>query len=391
MRLAAPLLLLAPLLAAASGPVQSRAETLDASLARAQAEARAAEAEQRKLEQAADRAGSEAERLRARQVAAAQAIAAAEARISASEALGRLTAARLSALRERLREEQRPASALLGGLAVMAQRPPLLAIAGGAGTDEMVRVRILLDSTLPVIRRRTAALASEVDRVRQMEARLTQAREQLAAARADLQQRQRDFAALEAEALRSETGLRGQALTAGDIALSTSEDVERMASEAAQSRSARALASELAELGSAPLRPDGSTAAAPPLAYRLPVSAPVVEGFGAVNDSGVRSRGITLATRRGVAVAAPAAGIVRFAGPFRDYDGILIIDHGGGWMSLIVNVASELKQGARVAMGEPLGRSLGQIQVELSRNGQRLSPALIAGSSQTLSNRDEGS
>ena len=29
-----------------------------------------------------------------------------------------------------------------------------------------------------------------------------------------------------------------------------------------------------------------------------------------------------------------------FSGPFRDYDGVLIIDHGGGWMSLIVNVAS---------------------------------------------------
>jgi septal ring factor EnvC (AmiA/AmiB activator) len=115
------------------------------------------------------------------------------------------------------------------------------------------------------------------------------------------------------------------------------------------------------------------------------VNAPVVEGLGAVNDSGVRSRGTVFATPRGLSVAAPADGIVRYSGPFRNYDGILILDHGGGWMSLIVNVSSELKVGDKVHLGDPLGRTLGQIEVQLSHNGLRFSPALIAGSSQTLS------
>jgi septal ring factor EnvC (AmiA/AmiB activator) len=82
--------------------------------------------------------------------------------------------------------------------------------------------------------------------------------------------------------------------------------------------------------------------------------------------------------------------VVRFAGPFRDYDGILIIDHGGGWMSLIVNVSTELKPGDRVQLGQPIGRALGPLQVELSQNGRRISPALIAGSSQSLSNGMKG-
>jgi septal ring factor EnvC (AmiA/AmiB activator) len=81
---------------------------------------------------------------------------------------------------------------------------------------------------------------------------------------------------------------------------------------------------------------------------------------------------------------------VRFAGPFRDYDGILIIDHGGGWMSLIVNVSSTLKPGEKVQMGAPIGRALGPVEVELSQNGRRFSPALIAGSSQSLSNASKG-
>ena len=82
--------------------------------------------------------------------------------------------------------------------------------------------------------------------------------------------------------------------------------------------------------------------------------------------------------------------MVRFSGPFRSHDGIVIIDHGRGWISLIVNVASPLKPGARVSAGEPLGRALGPIEVELSQNGRHISPALIAGSSQTLSKGGEG-
>jgi hypothetical protein len=54
-------------------------------------------------------------------------------------------------------------------------------------------------------------------------------------------------------------------------------------------------------------------------------------------------------------------------------------------LSLIVNVASQLQRGEKVAVGEPIGRALGAVEVELSHNGRRLSPALIAGSSPPLS------
>ena len=110
-----------------------------------------------------------------------------------------------------------------------------------------------------------------------------------------------------------------------------------------------------------------------------------------MNDSGVRSRGLTLATGRGAQVTAPADGVVKFAGPFRDYDGVVIIDHGRGWLSLIVDIASELHAGDRVVLGQPIGRALGPLQVELSQNGRRISPALIAGSSQNLSKTAKGS
>jgi septal ring factor EnvC (AmiA/AmiB activator) len=71
--------------------------------------------------------------------------------------------------------------------------------------------------------------------------------------------------------------------------------------------------------------------------------------------------------------------VIRFSGPFRDYDGVLIIDHGGGWISLLVNVTSTLQPGEKVRRGDPVGRALGPLLVELSQNGRRISPALIAG------------
>lgn len=393
MRRFAPLLAAVPLLLAASAPVQAIGETVDQALNRARAEARAADAEVERLEQAARQARSEAARLGALQAAAAEAIAAAEARISAADAERRLIAARLAARRQRLRQQQQPVASLLAGLVMMARRPPLLALASDSSMEEFVRVRLLLESSLPVIRKRTAALSAELAEGQRLERAALAARQALARGRDELAGRRREFAELEARALRSAALTGSAALGAGDVALAMGEDVEALSGEAESRRSGARIAAELAAIGPAPPRPaapEGRAPPRPPLAYRLPADARVVQGLGEINSSGVRSRGLTLATRRGAEVAVPAAGIIRFAGPFRDYDGIAIIDHGGGWMSLIINVASTLRPGTRVTAGERLGRALGPLGVELSHNGRHASPALIAGSSQSLSNRAKG-
>jgi septal ring factor EnvC (AmiA/AmiB activator) len=325
--------------------------------------------------------------LNAQQVAAAQAIEAAEARITAADMRFRIASAYVAAHRQQLIEEQRPVSSLLAGLAVMARRPPLLALADGGGTDELVKVNVLLNSTLPVIRDRTRMLSGQISEGQRLEASAADARDELQNSREQLVARRRQFAELEQRALQRSITAGGKALGTGDVAIAAAEQVERLRGQQSSSQSDRALAALLASESPAPSRPFAPAVAEPraPFAYALPVNALVVEGLGAVNESGVRSRGIVFATGRGIEVAAPADGIVRYAGPFRNYDGILILDHGGGWMSLIVNVSSELKAGDKVRVGGLLGRTLGQIEVQLSHNGLRFSPALIAGSSQTLS------
>lgn len=383
---AALILLLVSASVATSAPVTPAADPLDAALAQARAEAIAANREARRLAGLAGKQRDAASKLRAQQEAAALAIAAAEAEISAADAEARLLSVRLARQRDLLRRRQAPASALLGGLAMMAQRPPLLALAERGGTEEFVRVRLLLDSTMPVIRKRTEALSQQLARGRSLEARLVAARQATIARRQDLQARQSEFAALEQQALRTadRTGL--AALGASDVALSRGETGDELGEERQRGRSAARVAAEVATLGmprSRPFGPEGAMATA--IAYRLPVAALVTDGFGSVSDNGIRSRGITMATRRGGALVAPADGTILFAGPYRDQDGIIILDHGGGWKSLILNAAAAAKRGAKLRAGEPLGHALGPIGVELSRNGQHLSPALIAGSSATLS------
>ena len=391
MRGLALVLALSPFLAGSAAALDG-AQELDAQIKSAMAEQAAAEAQAAKLEQAASGAQNQADRLRAQQAAAAQGIEAAEARISAANARIQLTSAYIAAHRRQLAAEQQPVSSLLAGLATMASRPPLLVLADHGGADELVEVRLLLDSTLPVIRSRTSRLSAQLQQGQRLQQAAVAAKAELARSRDGLLARRQQYAALEQKAEQQALQSGGQALTSGDVAIAASEQVEQLRTEQSRSQSIRAVAAQLASDDPAPPRPFAPEGPAPraPFAYALPAAAPVTAGLASVDSSGVRSRGLTLATTRGMRVTAPANGVVKFSGPFRDYDGVLIIDHGGGWLSLLVNVASPLHAGDAVALGQEIGRALGPLQVELSQNGRRISPAIIAGSSQTMSKSRKG-
>lgn len=389
MRRAAGLLIMAPLLlAAGSAPLQPAVETVDAALVRAQAEAEQAAKRLNILENQAKKAGDEAERLRAEQLAAAAAIEAAEARISASGAELRLARTRVALAEQRLAKRRAPLAALLAGLASMGRQPPLLALADQGSVDEIVRVRALLDSTMPVIERRSASLTAELAQRRKLASAADAAQAELASDREQLAVRQQQFAKLEAKASARAARLSGEAFGAGDRVLASGEALEAAGSDAAQRRASRATATALAALDFAPPRPMRGDSALPPIdfEYTLPVAAPLLDGLGSVDRAGIVSRGLNFATGRGAPVVVPADGTIVFAAPFRGKDGVVIIDHGGRWTSLLLGVASDRPRGTRVKRGEPLGRALGPVGVELRRGGVPVSPALIAASSVPLSN-----
>lgn len=79
-------------------------------------------------------------------------------------------------------------------------------------------------------------------------------------------------------------------------------------------------------------------------------------GYGETNDIGGISCGLTIIARSGATVVAPMAGKVRFAGPFRSYRHILIIEHANGYYSVIAGMTHVIARvGDRLLAGEPVG------------------------------------
>ncbi len=362
-------------------------------LAAVRAEAAAAEREARRLEAAAASARSQGERLQGARAAAAQAILAAEAAVAAAELEERAARRALERRAARLAEEQRPAALLLAGLVQLDRHPPLLTLADGSSAREFVTLRALLDTSLPVIRTRTAALRSDLEAAQRLAGQARAARARLVQRGDELRSRQQRFAELERQANARQARLGGEALEAGDVALARLAEAEQLAGRNAAERNAGRLAAELVRWPQAPSRPappDGARLP-PPIAWQVPVSGPVRTGLAEVSPAGVRSRGLTFANPRGAAVAAPAKGRIAFAGPFRRHDGIVIIDHGGGWMTLLTEVRTGLSVGTRLERGAPLGRALGPVSAELTLGGKPQPAALIAGSSALLSKEGDPS
>jgi septal ring factor EnvC (AmiA/AmiB activator) len=388
-----PIIILAtaPILLAASTPVAPQGQTADAALSAAQTEARSAAKRLTELKGQAAKATSEADRLRTEQATAVAAIEEAEARIGEADAKLRLAHARAALAEQRLAERRAPLAALLAGLATMGRQPPLLTLADHGSVDELVRVKALLDATMPVIERRSAALRGELAERRRLAKTADAARSELAKGRDELARRQQRFAALETRAADRANRLAGQALGAGDRVLASGEELSTIGTEAAERRAALRNAAEVASLGVAPARPMRGDSALPPLdfAYSLPVAATLSGGLGSVSRAGIVSRGLRFDTARGAAVIAPADGTILFAAPFRGEDGVVIIGHAGGWTSLLLGVASDRPKGSKVQRGELLGRALGPVGIELRQNGRPVSPALIAASSVPLSNGSE--
>ncbi len=115
-----------------------------------------------------------------------------------------------------------------------------------------------------------------------------------------------------------------------------------------------------------------------PAQYLLPVSGRLVAGFGESGSGKVQSRGISLAARGGAQVIAPGGGRVVFAGPYQGFGTIVIIEHGGGWTSLVTGLAGlDTKVGQSVVAGSPLGiAGPGRpvLTLELRKDGAPVNP-----------------
>ncbi|QCO14689.1 metallopeptidase [Azospirillum brasilense] len=340
---------------------------------------------------------------------------------------------------EKLEGERQQIAALLAALQRVARIPPEAALARPDGPVDTLRSALLLRDTVPALRARADALAQALTRLAETREALQAQRSRTYAARLTLIDRQKEIGQLVArreelsrqtEEERQQVAQRTARLTgqAADLrqlmdrieaerraaaAMAAKREAERLEAErreaerrlaeqrAAEQRQAeqklaeqkaaeqRAAEQKLAEQRAADqraseqrARAEAETARAapsPPAGDRLPVGGRVTVRYGEADRYGATSRGVTIQARAGSTVVSPQAGTIVFAGPFRGYGQILIVEHSHGYHSLIAGFGRiDTAVGRRVATGEPIGLMPADgspdLYFELRRHGQPINP-----------------
>lgn len=350
------------------------------------------EAEANKARNAADRAAHETAALAARIQQAEAGIAAANARIG-------LIDAQQVAMRERLGHEQEPIVHLTAALQDFSRRPVILALLRPGEVRDVVYLRALMASAVPQVQARTAGLRQQLRQQRQLRAAARQAAASLSAEEAQLARRRQEMAEIETRQRLTARLAGGTASQESERALALAEKASDLNSLIGELDHAGKLRAELAALpgpqmrptrpgreSGSPIQPGTSTPAAPaasgpPHPYLLPVTGRTVTGFGAPKGAGL-SQGITLAPIANAQVVAPAAGRVAFAGPYRGYGQIVIIEHQAGWTSLVTGLAStDVEVGEKLVGGAPIGSAGAKdpaVTLELLHGGKPVNPLAYA-------------
>ena len=97
---------------------------------------------------------------------------------------------------------------------------------------------------------------------------------------------------------------------------------------------------------------------------RLPVNGVPIRAFGASDGVGGTQKGLSIATHAGAQITAPCDGWVVYAGPFRSYGQLLILNAGGGYHVLLAGMERiSVDLGQFVLTGEPVAVMGGQAQL----------------------------
>ncbi len=152
---------------------------------------------------------------------------------------------------------------------------------------------------------------------------------------------------------------------------------QRAQEEATRAAEAREETTQLALVRPDNVRPFPDTGAS----LRMPARGRVVRRYGQSGGTEGTSKGINIKARNGAQVVAPYDGQVVYAGPFRGYGQILIIEHGGRYHTLLAGLDRiDAVVGQWLLAGEPVGTLSSppngnpELYFELRRAGEPINP-----------------
>lgn len=239
---------------------------------------------------------------------------------------------------------------------------------------QSLRTAMLLGAVVPDMRARAAKLSSDLGELVSLRKNISDERDRLAVDRDKLkddstrlaalvQERQKKLGEVErdmdAERQRA-IALSKQTEGLQDLIAKMEQDVKA----AAKAAAAAELQGTPASLGGKPdlgaLKDPGRLS--PAIAFAsakgllpMPVNGTRIRKFGGSDGSGGQEKGISIATRPGAQVTTPCDGWVVYAGPFRSYGQLLILNAGGGYHVLIAGMERiSVNIGQFVLTGEPI-------------------------------------
>lgn len=268
---------------------------------------------------------------------------------------------------------------VLGALQRMGLNPPPAILVKPEDALSSVRSAILLGAVVPELRHQAEALAASLKELTRVttsieaeRGRLTAAVGEQAAEKQKLtllleakRKLQADTESALAEEKKRSATLAAKAESLKDLIASLDAEAEknRKAAEAAEQKAATQ-----AELAALPVPEANQLAQTVPFSalqgqVALPVIGKIKRRFGAADGNGSVMLGDMVATQSGAIVTAPADGDVLYAGPFRSYGQLLILDAGDGYHVVLAGMSSlNVASGQSVLAGEPVG-AMGEARV----------------------------
>jgi septal ring factor EnvC (AmiA/AmiB activator) len=286
-----------------------------------------------------------------------------EAVVAKSEAeLAVMQRERASVLAE-LGEKQDALSELLAGLQQLEQNPPPALVVRPDDILAALRGAMLLGTIAPDLQDQAAELTTRLDRLQQLEATIRTRKDDVAREIARLNSQRGDLGQLveqkRALVSKGNTDLEAERQRTAELAekaKSLKQLLDRLAEERQQADAAASAAEQERQRKEALLRQPKLAFADAKGKLSLPAQGQVLLLYGEPDGLGRDTQGLMIATLAGAQVTAPADGKVEFAGSFRSYGQMVILNPGGGYRVLLAGMDRlTANVGEFLRAGEPVG------------------------------------
>lgn len=292
-----------------------------------------------------------------------------EGRLSAAEARIPPLDAREKSIRTSLESRRAVLAEVLAAVARLSRQPAPAIVLKPDDALASIRSAMLLGAVVPELRAEAETLVADLTELARVRREIMTERAALAEDRAGLdlertrltalveerQRRQSDTEkSLDAERTRSQA-LARQVETVSELVARMEKEIES-AAKAAEAARREAEAKKTVAAISDPARITPAIAFAQAKGQLpLPVTGTRIRDFGAPDGAGGSEKGVQVATRAGAQVTAPCDGWVVYAGLFRSYGRLLIINGGGGYHILLAGMERiTVELGQFVLTGEPV-------------------------------------